>query len=413
MTAASIFWNDSTGVTVIGGSIGHSNTGIELDSVSPFFGGTSTNANTTVNVTSVAISGATSAGIFVDAEPLTTNTFGASPNTVNSSVSLNLTDGSITGCAIGVLVETVNAGVYSAGVQISGGSSITGGTTGIKVNGPTATLSFTGANPPASLSGQTGDYITLANGALSASGIPTVLDVSQISFGGFIGDNNNPPTAGTLPTFYALENKVTDYLDSGTLGYLSLTPGQEFVTQQSETTNAGALERAASVANSGDTVNVQAGTFVSNVVVSKPLTFLGAQAGQSASTRYAAFVSSPPNGPKANPNSETVLTVPTVDPFGSAPFNDIFLVTANNVTINGFVLDGNNPALNQTGATQANNINIDGQDGITSYNTAGTAVRISNLVVVNDIIQNFAMSGISLDNGSSGPAATSPRFRAT
>ena len=228
------FWSDSSTntVTVTGVSIGNSRVGIELDSVDPFQGSTLTNAKSTVDVINTAISGATGEGVFVDAEPLSPNTFGASPNTVNSSVRLNISGGSIANSTVGVLVETVSAGAFTAKVQILGDTSITGGTTGIKVNGTTAGLSFAGANPPVSFSGQTGDYITLANGAMSVSGIPTVLDVSQVSFGGFVGANNNPPTAGTLPTFYSLENKITDYLDDGTLGYLSLTPGQEFVTQQ-------------------------------------------------------------------------------------------------------------------------------------------------------------------------------------
>ena len=105
------FWNDSSTipVSVTGGSIASSRVGIELDAVDPLLGGVGSNVNSTVNVTNVAISGATSEGIFVDAEPLAINTFGASPNTVNGNVTLNLSGGSITSSTVGVLVETVNA----------------------------------------------------------------------------------------------------------------------------------------------------------------------------------------------------------------------------------------------------------------------------------------------------------------
>ena len=138
------FWNDSTtnSVTVVGGSVGHSGVGIEVDNVDPFNG--SSTGNSTVNVNNVAISGATTAGVIIDAQPLTSNTFGVSPNTVNGNVSLNISAGSILSSAIGVLVETASAGAHTAQVQLSNGVSITNGTTGIELNGANTGLSVTG-----------------------------------------------------------------------------------------------------------------------------------------------------------------------------------------------------------------------------------------------------------------------------
>jgi hypothetical protein len=68
---------------------------------------------------------------------------------------------------------------------------------------------------------------------------------------------------------------------------------------------------------------------------------LGPQAGLDANTRFAAFASGV-DGPKANPASEAIVTAPFVDPTGSGghPFDDLLRVTANDVTIDGFVLDG-------------------------------------------------------------------------
>ena len=78
------------------------------------------------------------------------------------------------------------------------------------------------------------------------------------------------------------------------------------------------------------------------------------------------------------------------------------------MTIDGFVFDGNNPSLNQTGAAHLGGVNIDGQDAITNYNSSGTATPISNLMAEFNIIQNFGESGITLDNGNAaGPAANS------
>ena len=60
----------------------------------------------------------------------------------------HLGGGTITNSAVGVQVETVNAGTHTATVPISGGVSITGGTTGILVNGPTASVAFTACSHP-------------------------------------------------------------------------------------------------------------------------------------------------------------------------------------------------------------------------------------------------------------------------
>ncbi len=102
---------------------------------------------------------------------------------------------------------------------------------------------------------------------------------------------------------------------------------------------------------------------------------------------------------------ETVVTASYVDPNGGPPYNDLFRVTASNVTIDGFVIDGNNSALDQTSAVVApNGINIDAADGISNTDISGDQVPVGSITVSNDIIQNFSFGGTFFDNGT----ATSP-----
>ena len=93
------------------------------------------------------------------------------------------------------------------------------------------------------------------------------------------------------------------------------------------------------VAPSG-TVHVDAGTYAENVDVNKPVTLLGAQAGQGTTARFTNFVSG-----KANPGVESIITPPSVN----TSTGDLVRIVSSNVTIDGFVVDGNNPTLTHSG----------------------------------------------------------------
>ncbi len=60
-------------------------------------------------------------------------------------------------------------------------------------------------------------------------------------------------------------------------------------------------------------VNVAAGTYPEVINIGKPLTLSGAQAGQDANARFAAFTAGP-NGPKASPSVESIITAAADDP---------------------------------------------------------------------------------------------------
>src|SRR5262249_34897066 len=75
----------------------------------------------------------------------------------------------------------------------------------------------------------------------------------------------------------------------------------------------------------GGTVHVASGTYVENVPVCKPMSVLGPNAGKSGGD--------PARRPEA-------ILIPAINDPENTP---IILVEANNVTIDGFLLDGNNP----------------------------------------------------------------------
>jgi hypothetical protein len=158
---------------------------------------------------------------------------------------------------------------------------------------------------------------------------------------------------------------------------------------------------------SGGTVIVRPGTYAEAVLINKPLTLNGAQVGANANTRFAAFTGGPAN-PKADPSVESIITAAATAPTSGA--NDTLHVMANNVTIDGFVVDGNNAALNQTGASVIGGINTDSRRAIQTENAAGNPFAASNTTVRYNVIQNFAQRGVELVNGTASntaPATTS------
>ena len=237
---------------------------------------------------------------------------------------------SITASQYGVYVEdsAANTSHPSVFAAIEGDTSIYASgdsATGIEVSGSQASIAFSGTTP-AYLDGGLSAYIVLASGAMYDSG-PSTLDASQVSFNGVVGASTGTSTADDLAEFYGIEDKITDYLDGGSVGYVSLKSDPVFVAQSSEMASPGAIQRGINVASSGDTVYVQGGAQTYDItaglnIPQAQLTLMGAMAGVSGTD--------PSRG-----TGESTLSGPT-----SSSIAAFTVANDSDVTIDGFTLDG-------------------------------------------------------------------------
>src|SRR5262249_34883566 len=133
---------------------------------------------------------------------------------------------------------------------------------------------------------------------------------------------------------------------------------------------------------SGGTVYVLPGTYAENVIVDKSVSLLGPNQGTSG------------NGSRS---AEAI-----VEPSAASDFNisSIFVVQASNVTINGFTIQGSNSSLSSGGFVLTSGTRVYAAAGVsnsTNINTGGPGgptTNISNLVVRDNIIQDFTQLGV-------------------
>ena len=128
------------------------------------------------------------------------------------------------------------------------------------------------------------------------------------------------------------------------------------------------IQHAVTNANSGATISVAAGTYSENVVVNKSLTLRGA--------RFATVGTDVTRG-----TSESVVASAVNDPATAI----LFSIEANNVTIEGFLFNGD----------------LGGNQASAAIQTTGAANR-TNIDVTNNVITTFAGYGVKLFNPASG-----------
>ncbi len=166
--------------------------------------------------------------------------------------------------------------------------------------------------------------LTLAGDHISTSGTDRSIDNESTTSIGATGEYFNGTLASSAATaqLFAVEDTIVDAIDVSGFGLVRLKAGNVYVTPNSfdaaDGTTAPSIQRAVDVASSGDTVNVEAGTYTGLVSVTKTLTFLGAQSGVDARTR---------NVPASQ---ESIVTNSEGD----------FQIEADNVVIDGFTLEG-------------------------------------------------------------------------
>ncbi len=159
---------------------------------------------------------------------------------------LTISGGTINGSTTGVmfLLQSGQAGHGSIdGVNFSG---TTANITDVTIGAGAGTVTLGAATPNTFAAATT--YID------NQSSLP--IDASNNDFSGYFGGalaKDASPTTD-LADFYAVEDKVSDNLDNPAFGYVNLNTGNVFVTQQSETTTPGAIQRGINAALSGGTV---------------------------------------------------------------------------------------------------------------------------------------------------------------
>ncbi len=133
-------------------------------------------------------------------------------------------------------------------------------------------------------------------------------------------------------------------------------------------------------------VDVKAGTYIEQVEIDKEAMLLGAQVGVDARLRSAV--------------PETIVMPDVSDPDpNTAPNPVLFYITSDNVTVDGFTFDGDNPAL--TSGVILNGADLDAEEAIASYEGVG------GLTVQNNIVQNTSYSGFDFYNYNNSGGATS------
>src|SRR5262245_30253344 len=211
-------------------------------------------------------------GLFVNQAPGNITIQGNSFTGIGSSVGLELKD---LGTAVGKTVLIGGLGVgdgntfFNVGtgivldgslattkVTLSQGNTITGGTTGLMIQG--ANVSLVGNTlSDLTLTGQSGNYVTLSGGALAGQ----TIDGTGVTFDGVLGNSV------TTSQGYGLVDRFVDAIDDGSVGFVRIQTGSVFVTPNSFTaaTLVANIQRAVNAAASGDTIHIEAGSYTGNI----------------------------------------------------------------------------------------------------------------------------------------------------
>jgi hypothetical protein len=373
------------------------------------FGGTATGLasflNNTVGTTATSFDGGANAeqyGAYV-----TTDTLGFG----DFSVSASLTGNQLTGNQYGLRTAEPGAPAATlkvsaagntmasnavAGIEVSGGSTTLSGNylydngTGILLtNGGTASIDsndFTGATSngtdlhlDASAGLLTGSFGGNQFAALTTyidNGSTQNLDATGDTFNVGGGGSQVGGSALTLAEAFVVEDRISDYLDNPARGYVSIQDGNVFVTQLSEQTTAGAIQRGVNVGPGGGCIEVQAGRFIGEVVIDKPLHVEGAQAGVD------------PNSAAPPASAQTIIQPDVAD----ATSTLLVTIQSSDVTLDGVTVDGNNPDL----PANANTIEANGKIIGAAIGIIGDEVY-DRLRIQNNVIENISVFGIYLD----------------
>ncbi|MFM7823381.1 MAG: DUF1565 domain-containing protein, partial [Bacteroidota bacterium] len=289
------------------------------------------------------------------------------PNGNSNGSCTATTSVTITQPAVLVVTPSTNSPIY-VGATLNITSSVSGGTAGF-------TYSWSGPNGYTSASSSG----SVANATIAANGVYTVN----------VTDANGCTATGTVTaTIYGTELYVND----------NSTSGDVYTTAVGSDTNPGTasapfatITKAITVAQAGNTIKVDAGTYAENITINKALNVLGSNEAVSPNTgtRVAEAIIVP-----ASTNTSTGAVV---------------TITNSNVQFRGFTVDGDNTTLASSG------VGLGGSLG-TSIDAARTiflnANGVSNISITNNITKN-AVNGIRIEQTTNYFASTAGALRST
>jgi parallel beta-helix repeat protein len=203
-------------------------------------------------------------------------------------------------------------------------------------------------------------------GAADADAIDDMIE-GNVQFLPFLVVDN---TSGTT---YPWDN-VNEYSCNGVGPVVNQTKGISYMTIQAAIDDANPV--------GGDVIKVAAGPYVEDIIVDRAVTLLG------------------PNAEKCGDATDR-LPEATIYPATSSPFGEIIKVQASDVTIKGFLIDGDNPSLTSE-IIGTNGADLDAAEAVTVY-----VDNVNNLTVKNNIVKNLTYFGVTIFGASySAPVTT-------
>ncbi len=323
----------------------------------------------------------------------TTNFLAGGPGAAST---VNISGLSISGnLATGIKVEgTTNTQT----LNLNGGSTISGGVTGLLVTGAPTALTGNTLNNTA-FSGQSGNYITLVSSALDN----LTINATAVTFDGLTG------TAASVAQNLAIEDKIKHAIDDPSLGFVRVKTGGIFVTANSfnaPNTTTASIQRGIDLASANETVNVGAGTFIEDININQTLIVCGA--GPASTTISGAIGGAGSTVAITANNVEFKNFKVTREGNTAATWNDPNLNTAG-LSIQGTGITGANihdnlfmqnrtgiDINNSNGHTVRNNVITDNRTGLIFRN------QTDNLTVIENVITNNWTVGVLFLDGSGG-----------